>query len=56
MISFNMGVPTGRVAIVVEGFGLCLFRKHHENGDIDIYVGDGRTFTISGTSRWRYAK
>lgn len=55
MISFNMGIPAGGVPIVVEGYGLAAFRFHHENGDIDLYMGGNRTFTVPGKTRWRYA-
>lgn len=54
MISFNLGVPCS-VPIIVEGYGLCQFRKHYENGDVLLYMGGNRMFTVAGSNRWRYA-
>lgn len=56
MISFNLGVPTCEAPILVEGYGICQFRYHYENGEIDIYAGNMRTFRVPGSTRWKYAK
>ena len=55
MISFNTGVPCSS-PIIVEGYGLCEFRLHYENGDVLLYMGGNRMFRIGGHNRWRYAK
>jgi len=55
--SFKTGNPAGAPTVIfVEGYGLCQFVKHFENGDVQIYVGGNRMFRIADSNRWRYAK
>jgi len=53
-ITFNMGVPASSDLIEVVGYGVCQFQKHYENGDILLYMGGNRMFTVDGSNRWRY--
>lgn len=53
-ISFDLCVPAGEMPIIVEGYGIGIFRCHYENGEVDIYVGL-RTFRVPGSTRWKYA-
>lgn len=55
MISFNTGVPDNSL-IVVEGYGPAQMSYFHEDGDVDIKIGYGRTMTVPGKTRWRYAR
>lgn len=54
-IAFNMGVPASSLLILADGYGLCQFQKHYENGDILLYMGGNRMFTVPGSTRWRTA-
>ena len=54
--TFNTGVPASSPLIEVDGYGLCQFRLHYENGDVLLYMGSNRMFKIAGSNRWRYAE
>lgn len=56
MISFDTGIPDFHSLIVVEGYGPAQLRSFAEEGTVNIGVGYGRTMTIPGATRWRYAK
>lgn len=56
MHTFNMGIPDFTSLIMVNGYGLSQLRHFYENGDVLIYVGGNRSFRISGSSQWRYAR
>jgi hypothetical protein len=55
-MTFNAGIPDFKSVIVVEGYGVCQLRHFYENGDVLLYMGGNRMFTVSGSNRWRYAK
>ena len=54
--TFNTGVPASSPMIEVDGYGLCQFRLHYENGDVLLYMGSNRMFRIPGSNRWRYVE
>lgn len=56
MLTFNLGIPDFDSVILVDGIGYGQLRRFHENGEVDVYMGHGRTFTLTGSSRWRYAR
>ncbi len=49
---FDTGVPDR--SLIVTPYGVCQMARFHENGQVDLYMGNGRTFTVSGKTRWRY--
>ncbi len=52
---FDTGIPDFDSMILVEGYGYGQLRRFHENGTVDVYMGNGRTFTVPGGTRWRYS-
>lgn len=56
MHTFSLGIPDFDSMIVVDGLGLCQFRRFYENGDVLLYMGGNRMFRVGGDARWRYAK
>lgn len=49
-MTFDLGIPSG---LVVTPYGLATVKFHHENGEVDIYVGYGRVFRVPGNTKWR---
>lgn len=51
-MTFGDGIPAlGRP--IITPCGLAVVRRFHENGDVDIYVGQGRTFTVPSSTTWK---
>lgn len=55
-VPFDTGIPDFDSLIIVKGCGYGQLRDFHENGTVDVYMGAGRTFTLPGSARWRYAR
>lgn len=53
--SFKTGIPDKDSIIEIQGYGLGQFVRHHENGSIDVYLGDRRTMTVPAETNWRRA-
>ena len=53
-LTFDTGIPDFDSLIVVDGLGVCQLRKFFEDGDVLLYMGNGRMFRVNGKYRWRY--
>ena len=54
-MNFNTGIPDFESVIIAEGYGRCHLKHFYENGDVLLYMGGNRLFTVPGSTRWKYA-
>ena len=50
-LTFDLGVPDQQ-RLLVTLYGLATFVRHHESGEVDLYVGQGRIFRVPGSTPW----
>lgn len=53
-MTFAAGIPDFE-RLTLTPFGIATLCGFHEDGAVDLYVGNGRTFTVPGSTPWRSA-